>query len=258
MNAAVWAKVALLVLEGLQSLLVLRGKEEKRARIESIKNDPIGEWNRRFGGVSGGTADAAAEQPELPTPYSDAAICYFRGREAGTRRRGAIANVLRGRGDSVPVMAFARTMYEQQFLQELSGDDPLPLPLRQTEGSAGYDLPSAINIELAPGEQRLVPTGWRVTLPEGHAGQIWPRSGWAVKRELDRRAGIVDWDYRGELQVLLRNESSEPRTIRRGDRIGQLVVVPVATPDVIELTDFTDYTDRGSGGFGSTGGMTNG
>ena len=158
----------------------------------------------------------------------------------------------------MPVMGFARTAWEQEQLQEAMGTDPLPLPLRQTEGSAGYDLPSAINCEIEPGQQKLIPTGWRVAIPTGYAGQIWPRSGWAAKREIDRKAGLIDWDYRGELQVLLRNESDETRTIRRGDKIAQLVIVPVATPDVVELTDFTDQTDRGSGGFGSTGGMSDG
>ena len=155
-------------------------------------------------------------------------------------------------------MGFARTAWEQEQLQEVMGTDPLPLPLRQTEGSAGYDLPAAINCEIAPGQQKLIPTGWRVAIPAGYAGQIWPRSGWAAKREIDRKAGLIDWDYRGELQVLLRNESEEIRTIRRGDKIAQLVIVPVATPDVEELIDFTDQTDRGSGGFGSTGGMSDG
>jgi len=97
-------------------------------------------------------------------------------------------------------------------------------PSRSTAHAAGADLHAAEDLTLAPGERRLVPTGLRVAIPPGHAGLVWPRSGIAVRDGIDTMAGVIDSDYRGEVQVLLINHGREPFRIRRGDRIAQLLV----------------------------------
>lgn len=131
-------------------------------------------------------------------------------------------------------------------------------PLRATEGSAGYDLPSAETATIPPGEQMLLRTGWRLRIPEGYCGQIWGRSGWAMKHRLHRKAGLIDRDYLGEIKVLLTNEGDKPLHIVRGEMIGQLVLAAYAEADVYVQDSFLNDTERGSGGFGSTGGMGNG
>jgi len=131
-----------------------------------------------------------------------------------------------------------------------------PLPARQTEGSAGYDLCAALAepVTIAPLERRLVPTGWALELPPGHEAQVRPRSGLALKHGVTilNAPGTIDADYRGELAVLLVNLGSEPFVVRPGDRIAQLVVA--RTLDVaFEHAEVLDATTRGSGGYGSTG-----
>lgn len=138
-----------------------------------------------------------------------------------------------------------------------AGNDDLPLPRYATAGAAGCDLCAAVPAErwLAPGERALVPTGLRLALPPGYEGQVRPRSGLALRSPLllPNAPGTVDSDYRGELQVLLWNAGSEPYAIRRGDRIAQLVVAPVARALWEERAEL-EPTARGDGGFGHTGG----
>jgi dUTP pyrophosphatase len=131
---------------------------------------------------------------------------------------------------------------------------PLELPRYETEGSAGLDLRADEPFSLAPGERRLVPTGLAIELPQGHEGQVRPRSGLAVKHGLAlvNAPGTIDADYRGEVQVLLVNLGQVPVAFARGDRIAQLVVAPV-TRARVELVDDLAGSGRGSGGFGSTG-----
>ncbi len=107
---------------------------------------------------------------------------------------------------------------------------------------------------LAPLERSAVPTGLALELPPGFEGQVRPRSGLALKSGLTvlNAPGTIDADYRGEVQVLLVNLSSSAVTLRRGDRIAQLVVAPVTRAQLVEVSELTD-TDRGTGGFGSTG-----
>lgn len=132
-------------------------------------------------------------------------------------------------------------------------DHDLPIPQRESAGAAGFDLRANTDgLVLAPGEQALVPTGYRWQLPPGWCGQIWPRSGLAVKREADRRAGLIDADYRGEVKALIRNEGREPLAIDYGDRIAQLVIVPYYLGEPV-LANVLDETERGDGGFESTG-----
>ena len=107
---------------------------------------------------------------------------------------------------------------------------------------------------LAPGERTLVPTGLVLELPRGWEGQVRPRSGLAIRNGISllNSPGTIDSDYRGEVKVVLANLGGEPFTIRRGDRIAQLVVAPVSRVEVLEASE-VGTTDRGSGGFGSTG-----
>jgi dUTP pyrophosphatase len=135
----------------------------------------------------------------------------------------------------------------------------LPLPSYQSAHAAGLDLIAAVpqdaSLTLAPGARALIPTGIAIALPEGHEGQVRPRSGLAARHGLTvlNAPGTIDADYRGELQVLLINLGSEAVDITRGMRIAQLVVAPVARAQLRELPAL-DATGRGKGGFGSTGG----
>ena len=132
----------------------------------------------------------------------------------------------------------------------------LPLPSYETSGSAGMDLPAAIEetIVLESLERTAIPTGLQIAIPSGFEGQVRPRSGLAFRHGLTvtNAPGTIDSDYRGELKVLLVNLGKEPVTIQRGMRIGQLVIAPVVQPSVSEVATL-DETERGAGGFGSTG-----
>lgn len=132
----------------------------------------------------------------------------------------------------------------------------LELPAAASEGSAGLDLRAAIAeaTTLRPGERATVPTGLVIELPAGWEGQIRPRSGLAARHgvTLVNSPGTLDSDYRGEVRVVVINLGQEPFELRRGDRIAQLVVAPVATVRVEEVAAVGE-TERGAGGFGSTG-----
>ena len=132
----------------------------------------------------------------------------------------------------------------------------LSLPKLETAEAAGADLRAAVEGEmvLAPGERALVPTGFAMALPRGTEAQIRPRSGLAYKHGVTclNSPGTIDSDYRGEVKVLLINHGAEPFTIRRGERIAQMVVAKLAEV-AFEAVDELDDTDRGAGGFGSTG-----
>jgi dUTP pyrophosphatase len=132
----------------------------------------------------------------------------------------------------------------------------LPLPSHASAGSAGFDLRAAVDGELVlpPGERRLVPTGWVIEIPPGWEGQVRPRSGLALRHGigLANAPGTIDSDYRGEVGAILINLGAEPFTVRRGDRIAQLVLARVETVEWEEADSLED-SGRGSGGFGSTG-----
>ena len=130
----------------------------------------------------------------------------------------------------------------------------IPLPERATPHAAGFDVRSAEEAVLAPGEIRLVPTGLVMELPEDLECQVRPRSGLALKHgiTLPNSPGTIDPDYRGELRIILQNLGGEPVTLARGERIAQLVFARFEAPEVEEAEALSD-TDRGSGGFGSTG-----
>ncbi|MFN3691142.1 MAG: dUTP diphosphatase, partial [Fimbriimonadales bacterium] len=107
----------------------------------------------------------------------------------------------------------------------------LPLPRYQTDGSAGVDLYAAVSepVTLLPGERARIPTGIRIALPPGYEAQVRPRSGLAFRHGITmvNAPGTIDSDYRGEVQVILINLGQEPFTIRRGERIAQMVIAPV-------------------------------
>lgn len=126
------------------------------------------------------------------------------------------------------------------------------LPVRGTEYSAGYDLSSCEDMVIEPHGKVLVPTGLSIAIPKGHYARIAPRSSLAWKHFIDVGAGVVDYDYRGPVGVVLFNHSDKYFKINMGDRIAQLILEKISTPDVEEVDELDD-TDRGDGGFGSTG-----
>ncbi len=134
----------------------------------------------------------------------------------------------------------------------------LPLPSYATPGAAGLDLCAAIpegeEVVLEPGCRALVTTGLCIAVPLGYEAQIRGRSGLAIKHGIGlvNAPGTVDSDYRGVVQVILINWGDSPFTIRRGDRIAQMVICPVASAILIESEELSG-TERGEGGFGSTG-----
>lgn len=134
-------------------------------------------------------------------------------------------------------------------------DAELPLPAYAHQGDAGLDLYSAIDLILDPLSRSLVPTGIAVAIPEGYAGFVQPRSGLALKSGLSlvNTPGLIDSHYRGEIKIILINlDASTPISIQRGDKIAQLVIQPVVSATLVEVSAL-DSTVRGEGGFGSTG-----
>jgi dUTP pyrophosphatase len=134
----------------------------------------------------------------------------------------------------------------------------LPLSAYQSAHAAGLDLlaavPESAPLVLAPGKHALVPTALAIALPEGFEAQVRPRSGLAAKHGVTvlNSPGTIDADYRGEIQVILINHGGEAFTIRRGERIAQMVIAPVVQAQLVPVATLPE-TDRGSGGFGSTG-----
>lgn len=134
----------------------------------------------------------------------------------------------------------------------------LPLPAYQSASAAGLDLiaavPSDAPLTIAPGRWVSIPTGIAIALPHGAEGQVRPRSGLAARHGVTilNAPGTIDADYRGEIKVLLVNFGDRPFLVRRGDRIAQLIVAPVARVQLHQV-DKLDDTSRGAGGFGSTG-----
>jgi len=129
------------------------------------------------------------------------------------------------------------------------------LPTRAHEGDAGLDLYAVEPAHIGPGERWSVPTGVAVEIPQGFAGMVLPRSGLAREHgiALVNSPGLIDCGYRGEIRVLLLNtDPAEVYRVEPGDRIAQLVVVEVATPEPVEVSGLAD-SSRGDGGFGSSG-----
>jgi dUTP pyrophosphatase len=143
-------------------------------------------------------------------------------------------------------------------IQRLPHAEGLALPAYQSAHAAGLDLLAAVPedkpLTLQSGQRALVPTGLMIAVPPGHEAQVRPRSGLALKHGVTvlNSPGTVDADYRGEVSVLLINHGEEPFTIRRGERIAQLVIAAVTQANLVVVASLPS-TDRGSGGFGSTG-----
>jgi dUTP pyrophosphatase len=140
--------------------------------------------------------------------------------------------------------------------KRVDSDPAWPIPSRGSEWASGLDLAAAVEgeIVLAPGEIRLIPTGWAVAVPHGYEGQVRPRSGVAAKRGLTiiNSPGTVDSDYRGAIFMAVVNLSGQSQKVARGDRLAQLVIARVERPRVV-LKEVLSETERGEGGFGSTG-----
>lgn len=136
-------------------------------------------------------------------------------------------------------------------------DPGLPLPSYAHEGDAGADLVSAVDVELGPGERAVLPTGLAIALPLGYAAFVHPRSGLAARHgvTLVNAPGTIDAGYRGQVQVVMLNtDRSEAIRVRRGDRIGQLVIQRVERATFRPVEQLPESL-RGAGGFGSTGGF---
>ncbi len=125
------------------------------------------------------------------------------------------------------------------------------LPDYSSTGAAGVDLRASAALTIPPSGRAAVPTGLRVAIPPGHAGLVWPRSGLALRHDIDTLAGVIDSDYRGELRVVLVNHGQEPFAIAPGDRVGQLLVQKVERATFVPSPEL-EGTGRGSGGSGST------
>ncbi len=142
------------------------------------------------------------------------------------------------------------------LFERLTHAGALKLPYYETAGSAGMDLraANAEPITIEPGKRALIPTGFKMALPEGFEAQIRPRSGLAYKKGITmlNSPGTIDSDYRGEVKVLAVNHGEEPFTVQFGERIAQMVIAPVQQAEVV-LVDQLPETKRGAGGFGSTG-----
>ena len=130
------------------------------------------------------------------------------------------------------------------------------LPTYGSAEAAGADLYACLEetVSIAPGEIAWIPTGLALEVPKGCAGLIYARSSLGVKRGLApaNKVGVIDSDYRGEIQVVLLNHSKQVQTVANGERVAQLLITPVWTPDYVQVEELTD-TERGLGGFGSTG-----
>ena len=132
--------------------------------------------------------------------------------------------------------------------------DDAVVPTQAYAGDAGLDLAACERVELGPGERAVVPTGLAVAVPEGYAGFVQPRSGLAAEHGLTilNTPGLIDSGYRGELRVVIHNtDRSAPFVIEPGMRIAQLVVLPVASVDLVEVEELPQ-SERGVRGFGSS------
>lgn len=138
----------------------------------------------------------------------------------------------------------------------LALDPDLESPAQMRAGDAAADLPARIDVEIAPGQRVLVPTGFAIALPAQTCGLVLPRSGLALNFGVTvlNAPGLIDSGYRGEIKVILINTSDEAYQVKRGQRIAQLLVMPAPTFSLVATKELPDAVDdRGSAGFGSSG-----
>jgi len=140
----------------------------------------------------------------------------------------------------------------EQTLRVKKLSEHATIPVRGSEGAAGYDLSSAYDYTIKAKSKDLVKTDLSIAIPLGTYARIAPRSGLAHKHFIDVGAGVVDYDYRGNVGVILFNFSDVDFEIKKGDRVAQMILEQIVTPECVEVDDL-DATDRGAGGFGSTG-----
>lgn len=130
------------------------------------------------------------------------------------------------------------------------------VPKYATSGSAGFDLycNNEEPVVVEPNQVVKIPTGIRVSIPKGYFGAVYPRSSTGIKHRitLANTVGVIDSDYRGDIQIFFVNNSDKPHTIYKGDRLAQMIIQPYVQVE-IEIVDSLDETDRGEGGIGSTG-----
>lgn len=142
------------------------------------------------------------------------------------------------------------------MVKKSPGDEDIPLPRYMSPNAAGMDLYAAVkkDITLKPGEIKLIPTGMSIALPPGFEAQIRPRSGLAIKYgiSIPNTPGTIDADYRGEVRIIMINLGENPYTIKRGDRIAQMIINKVYQAH-LELSIELPSTERNEGGFGHTG-----
>jgi len=131
-------------------------------------------------------------------------------------------------------------------------DSRAKLPVRAHPGDAGLDLHALEGGVIGAGGRLVVSTGIAIAVPEGHVGLILDRSGLAARHGITNLGGVIDAGYRGEWKVIMHNTSDEPYEVAAGERIAQVLIVPIALPQVCEVEELDD-TIRGEGGFGSTG-----
>ena len=136
-------------------------------------------------------------------------------------------------------------------------DPDLPMPARELPGDAGFDLYARMDTTLNPGDRALIPTGVSIALPDGYVALVHPRSGLAIKHgfTLVNAPGTIDAGYRGEISVIGLNAGSELLTLKRGDRVAQLVILELPAVTVVEVASLPGSV-RSAGGFGSTGGFS--
>ena len=141
-------------------------------------------------------------------------------------------------------------------IKRLEETADLPLPSYESEGSSGMDLRASVTepVLLNPGEIRLIPTGLAISVPHGYEAQIRPRSGLALKHGIGmvNSPGTIDSDYRGEIGIIVVNWGQKPFTIRRGDRVAQMIITKVYKADIVKV-GVLESTERGEGGFGHSG-----
>ncbi|EGD83321.1 deoxyuridine 5'-triphosphate nucleotidohydrolase [Salpingoeca rosetta] len=145
-----------------------------------------------------------------------------------------------------------RTIMEGTKLLVKKLTEHATIPTRGSSGAAGYDLYSAYDVKIPAKGKAIVKTDIAVAIPQTCYGRVAPRSGLTVKHFLDVGAGVIDSDYRGNVGVVMFNFNDTDYSVSKGDRVAQLILERIYTPDVQEVEDLED-TARGEGGFGSTG-----
>lgn len=126
------------------------------------------------------------------------------------------------------------------------------LPSYAHASDAGMDIYCSREVELAPGEQTMIPTGIALQVPDGYVALVWDKSGIAAKRSIKTMGGVIDAGYRGEVMIIAKNVGSEAQIFSVGDKVAQILIQKVEQPRIVEVAELGD-SDRGEKGFGSTG-----